>query len=92
MPTIAIGRAAPRNLDQPIPIPPSNRMKISATVTSRSTVCSAGVCRSGNTCSATAEAASTSAGAGTRSHWVKRLASTAASTTAAVTTSSSAKV
>ena len=92
MPTIAIGRAALRNLGQPIPIPPSNRMKISATVTSRSTVVLGRGVQVGNTCSATAEAASTSAGAGTRSHWVSRLASTAASTTAAVTTSSSAKV
>src|SRR4051794_6171952 len=92
MPTRAMGRAASRKRSRPIPIPPSNRMKISATVTSRSTVCSGGVCRSGKILRAMAAAASIRAGAGTRSHCVSRLDSTAVTTTAAITSSSRAKL
>ncbi len=92
MPTRAMGRAASRNRGQPIPMPPSKRMNTSATVTRRSTVSAGGVCRPGKIQSASAAAASISAGAGIRSHWVSRLESTAATTTAAVTTSSDAKV
>ena len=61
-------------------IPPSNRMKSSATVTSRSTVRSRG---SGTRCSCTTTAATTNitAGAGTRIRSVNRFEKTAPSPT-----------
>src|SRR5664279_5686297 len=46
-PITAIGAADRRNRDQPRCMPPSNRMHSNATVTTRSTSCSGGDCRSG---------------------------------------------
>jgi hypothetical protein len=71
-PITAIGRMAVRNRDTPIPMPPSNRMNTSATVTMRSTVATGGVCRDGTTWTATAAATRRSAGAGTRIQRVSR--------------------
>src|SRR5450759_1915931 len=80
-PTTTMGAAAAWNRRQPMCMPPSNRMHISATVTMRSTIRSGGALRPGTTAAARAAAARNSAGAGTRSRAVSRLEST--STTAA---------
>ena len=55
-PITAIGAADRRNRDQPRCMPPSNRMHSNATVTTRSTSCSGGECKSGNSRIATAAA------------------------------------
>src|SRR6478672_8814313 len=82
-PTTTIGPAASRNLRSPMCMPPSNRMQIRATVTSRSTVRSGGSCRPGTTWTAAAAATSTRSGAGTLMRSVSRLERRASSPTTA---------
>ena len=81
-PTTAIGAAAERNRDQPMCMPPSNKMQTRATVTTSSTAWRGGACRAGMTLTATAAPTRTSAGEGIRSHSVRRFDSTATSPTA----------
>jgi hypothetical protein len=89
-PVLAIGAAADRNRDQPICMPPSNKMHTSATVTTRSTASRGGACRAGMTCTATAAPTRTSAGEGIFTRSVSRFDSTATSPTAAVSSTISA--
>ena len=84
------GPAADRNRAQPMCMPPSNRMQTSATVTTRSTACRGGACRTGTTFTATAAATRTSAGAGSLTRSVRRFDSTATSPTAALSRTTSA--
>ncbi|HEX6522154.1 MAG TPA: hypothetical protein VF070_19430 [Streptosporangiaceae bacterium] len=83
-PATVTGTATDRNRDQPIRMPPSNKMHASATVTTRSTACCGGACRAGTTLTATAAPTRTSAGDGSFTHSVRRFDSTATSPTAAV--------
>jgi len=89
-PVIVIDATADRKRRQPMRIPPSNRMKIRATLTTRSTVLSGGAWSPGTSWTASADATSISAGTGTFSRAVSRLDRTAARTTRAASTRSNA--
>src|SRR5664280_628998 len=82
-PTTAMGAAADLNRDQPMCIPPSNRMHTRATVTTLSAACSGGACRAGMTLTATAAKTRNSAGEGILTQVVRWLDSTATSPTPA---------
>ena len=84
IPSTAIGVADRRKRGHPRCIPPSNKMHSRATVTTRSTICSAGGDRPGNTLTAMAAAARNRTGAGTCTRSVRPLDSTASNPTMAV--------
>src|SRR6185312_2565390 len=90
-PVTVTGTAADRNRDQPICIPPSNKMHTSATVTSRSTTRCGGSCSAGMTLTATAAPASTSADDGIFTRSVSRFDSTTTRPTAAASSTTRAK-
>ncbi len=90
-PTRAMGRTAVRKVGQPMLMPPSNRISISAMLTTSSTAVAGGRCRPGTTAATTAAAASISPGAGIRSVRVSRLDTSATRITPADATAVAAK-
>ncbi len=91
-PSQAMEPAEARNRRHPMCIPPSNRMKINATVTSRSSVSTGTVESCGQMSAATAAATRKMAGAGTLMIAVIRLDPTAASSASAVSPITMAKL
>ena len=92
-PATAIGAAAARNRVQPMCRPPSNRMQISATVTSRSTGrCARARCSAGTASPRSRRRRAPAAGAGTLMRSVSRLDSTASRPTTAISSTSRANV
>ena len=84
-PRSRIGESADRSLRTPMPVPPSNRMRISATVTICSTASSGNPDNGGYRSEAAAAPIRKMAGAGIRSRWLIWLDSSASDTTAATT-------
>ena len=91
-PTRPMVRAALRNLGKPMPMPPSNRMNASATLTTRSTVSSGGASSDGRAWTATAAATRRSTAAGIRNQRVTWYDSSATRPTSAARNSSQANV
>src|SRR4051812_21572671 len=90
-PRTVIGAAAALNLDHPMCWPPSNRIQMSARVTSSSTRRSDGACSPGKTWTASAAAARTRSGAGTLMRSVNLVDSTASRPTTATSSTLTAK-